>query len=177
MVGERAASLDTVLMQLTLWLPRRVADEIVAEADLWYDLETGGTFMGYWAGDRDVVVTSNIAAGPEATHERFRFEPDQEWQQNEIDLRYEGSGRLDNYLGDWHTHPNTTAAGLSWTDRSCARRVIETRAARQVRPVMLLLIGRPADWSFNPYVCTMRKKWGFFSMLDTQMAQVRIASV
>ncbi len=160
-------------MPLTVWLPRTIANEMVAEADRWFGLETGGTFMGYWANDREMVVTANIPAGPAAKHERFRFEPDQAWQQSKIDLHYEASGRLDTYLGDWHTHPNAVTSNLSHTDRSCIRRIISTKTARQARPVMLLLTGKIGDWSFHPHVCATKTRWGILSMLQVEKADAR----
>ncbi|WP_301005012.1 hypothetical protein [Mesorhizobium sp.] len=34
------------------------------EADIWFDLETGGTFMGYWAENNVAVVTAMIQPAP-----------------------------------------------------------------------------------------------------------------
>jgi len=43
---------------------------------------------------------------------------------------YEQSGRLDTYLGDWHTHPGAVSGGLSWKDRACLKRIVRTPSER-----------------------------------------------
>jgi len=144
-----------------------------AEADRWFDLETGGSFMGYWANDREAVITAHIPAGPDAKRERFRFEPDLQWQQKRIDEHYARAGRLDAYLGDWHTHPRATIAQLSYTDRACARGIITASRARQRRPIMMLLTGEGGAWRGTPFICTLQRKWGFLSSVDTQEAEFR----
>jgi integrative and conjugative element protein (TIGR02256 family) len=140
-----------------IWLPRPIAATMVIEADKWFDLETGGSLMGYWANDRDAVITAYIPAGPTAKRERYRFEPDFRWQQGEIDAHYRASNRLDDYLGDWHTHPTSVSAHLSWTDRATARRIIRAKSARQPKPLMVILVGAKGDWRIMPIICQMRR--------------------
>lgn len=170
---EPAPSLVEVHMPHVIWLPALVASEMHEEADKWFDLETGGSFMGYWANDREAVVTAHIPAGPEAKRERFRFEPDLPWQQQRIDEHYSRSGRLDAYLGDWHTHPRAGSARLSYTDRSCAKAVIAASGARQPRPIMMLLTGEVGAWRGTPFVCTLKRKWGFLPSIDSVEAEWR----
>jgi integrative and conjugative element protein (TIGR02256 family) len=158
-------------MRPVVWLPSSIASEMLAEADRWFDLETGGSFMGYWATDREVVVTAHIPAGPGSKRERFRFEPDLYWQQQRIDEHYAKSGRLDMYLGDWHTHPRATTAQLSYTDRACARGIIAAEEARQPRPIIMLLAGEEGAWRGTPFICTLKRRWRLFSSIDSQEAE------
>ncbi|WP_352567468.1 MULTISPECIES: Mov34/MPN/PAD-1 family protein [unclassified Mesorhizobium] len=142
------------------------------DADLWYDRETGGTFMGYWAESNVAVITAMIPAGPRASHERSSFLPDQSWQQVEIAKHYERSGRLDTYLGDWHTHPDAVSNRLSWTDRVCLKTIIKTPTARNQRPVMMLMCGKPGEWSLHSWFCELRTKLFLFEFLDEREATI-----
>ncbi|MBB4233262.1 hypothetical protein GGD56_007168 [Rhizobium mongolense] len=54
-----------------VWLSRAVWDEICLDADRWYDKETGGTFMGYWAESNAAVVTAMILGGPNGVRPPF----------------------------------------------------------------------------------------------------------
>ncbi|WP_423724770.1 Mov34/MPN/PAD-1 family protein [Aurantimonas marianensis] len=157
-----------------VWLPQGIAAAILAEADRWFDLETGGSLMGYRANEREIVVTAHIDAGPRATREKYRFEPDQAWQQERIDEHYAASGRLDVYLGDWHTHPRAISAQLSYTDRACVRRIISTREARQSCPIMMLLIGEAGSWEMCPKVCIIQRLWGVLPWLEENAAKIRL---
>ncbi|WP_374591027.1 Mov34/MPN/PAD-1 family protein [Ciceribacter sp. RN22] len=161
-------------MRRLIWIPAPIASDIMSEADRWFDLETGGLFMGYWANETEVVVTAHIEAGPNARRERNRFEPDLGWQQERIDEQYARSRRLDQYLGDWHTHPRATTAHLSHTDRACARRIISTPSARQGHPVMMLLVGEPGSWQMAPFICALGRSWGLFPSVREESAEVRL---
>src|SRR5664279_5393472 len=81
-----------------------VREDILRWADEFYPLEVGGVLIGYHYGGT-VEIAHAIGPGPGASHGRFRFEPDSEWQFEQISLLYEVSGRRLSYLGDWHTHP------------------------------------------------------------------------
>lgn len=116
-----------------------------AEADRCYPLETGGVLMGFWRRHL-AVVTQVIGPGPNARHERWSFEPDQEWQLGAIAAHYARSGRRETYLGDWHTHPDARNGNLSRMDRGVLRKVISTPSARAPTPVMMILYGSPAGW-------------------------------
>lgn len=60
-----------------------------------------------------------------------------DWQAHEVARLWEVDNRLE-YLGDWHTHPNGSP-GLSALDREAMRTIAAYPAARQVRPMMLVL--------------------------------------
>nr|WP_292516581.1 Mov34/MPN/PAD-1 family protein [Mesorhizobium sp.] len=159
-------------MQHVVWLPRSVIEDMRVDADQWYDKETGGTFMGYWADSHVAVVTAMIPAGPNAKHERRNFLPDQHWQQAEIGKHYHQSGRLDTYLGDWHTHPDAISNRLSWTDRACLKNIIRTPSARTSTPIMMLMCGKPGGWGLYAWVCGLMPRFFLFESLWEREAEV-----
>jgi integrative and conjugative element protein (TIGR02256 family) len=111
-----------------------------------HPFETGGTFMGYWSDSNTAVITASIGVGPDAVRERHNFEPDQVWQEREIAVHYEATGRRETYIGDWHSHPNARNGRLSRTDRRILRRIIATPSARVTTPIMAIFHGKPDQW-------------------------------
>src|SRR5689334_17122746 len=103
------------------WLCTPLYEQCTAAAARFQALETGGALMGYWHGTDTAVITAIIEAGPGALHERYNFEPDQQWQVEQIARHYSASGRRETYIGDWHTHPAANTGGLSRTDRGVLR--------------------------------------------------------
>jgi len=140
------------MTDVTAWLSSDALDLMVNDADVWAPAETGGVLCGYWVTDQEVVISTAIGAGPNASHDTTGFEPDAEFQLHAIADVYERSGRHRTYLGDWHTHPAGGAA-LSGTDRATARRIARSRTARCPRPIMLLLSG-PDEWGLSGWVVT-----------------------
>ena len=102
-----------------------------------YPRETGGILMGRWLSGGRALVTAVIGPGPKAQHGRTSFEPDQNWQEREVARLYKRSGRIWNYLGDWHTHPDGSATP-SDQDVAVARGIARASRARCPAPVMLI---------------------------------------
>lgn len=125
----------------TAWVDKKLLDFMGAESNHWYPKETGGILMGYWAG-RDVVITDFVGPGPKAVHKRYSFTPDSKWQEAEIARIYNESGRVTTYLGDWHSHPDSTAA-LSLKDLVTLLRVATHKPARAPKPIMCILHNNP----------------------------------
>ncbi len=139
------------------WLSRGAVDELRREAQRHAPLETGGVLVGYRAAEA-IVVTALVHAGPLAERRVDGFSPDAAYQASEIAKLYEASGRLDTYLGDWHSHPGGVLM-LSRTDRQTIRRISHHADARCEGPVMLVVGGRGDDnaprwdvagWRFDP---------------------------
>lgn len=128
--------------------------------------------MGWWSGATSVVVSDMIGPGPNALHEAGNFQPDQEWQLQEIARLYERSGRRITYLGDWHTHPRATSGYLSWTDRGVLRQIIASADARCPRPLMAILSGEPARWSFDCWVAHSHRRRFFWDRVHVDPAEV-----
>jgi integrative and conjugative element protein (TIGR02256 family) len=141
-----------------VWLARVALEGMLAEAESRSPLETGGMLLGYVsaAGDHDeMVVQEVLGPGPRSRHVKRRFEPDGDWQQHELARRYEDSGRITTYLGDWHTHPGGVPAP-SRRDEKTARSIARTTSARMPRPLMLILASEPQhdgpdDWKLVVY--------------------------
>jgi integrative and conjugative element protein (TIGR02256 family) len=136
------------LRQLTAWLSKGTLSQMIVEADRAYPEETGGVLLGYWAVPfSELVITGAIGPGPRAVHCKDSFLPDHEYQENQIARGYHASGRLHSYLGDWHTHPNSTAQ-LSRTDRRTLRTIATETAARSPIPTMAILAGT-SPWTLR----------------------------
>ena len=112
--------------------------------------------MGRWTAGQP-VVTSVIGPGPSAKHDRYAFTPDYDYQEAEIDRRFEASAGAETYLGDWHTHPEATYAALSWRDRRTIARIAADPAAHAPRPVMIILIGGPEKWTAAAWIGGRRR--------------------
>lgn len=109
-----------------------------------FPLETGGILAGYRADNGDVVVTNVIGAGPNATHERYRFEGDYEYQTDEIGRLFDACDGKISYLGDWHTHPKGVAI-MSDLDLKCLDTIANNKEAQCESPVMIILGGDQCD--------------------------------
>jgi integrative and conjugative element protein (TIGR02256 family) len=156
----------------TLWLSRDVLSALVEEADRMAPLETGGVLLGYRPEGDEPVVTDAIGPGPNAIHKRYRFVPDHDYQIHEIDRLYRDSGRLLEYLGDWHTHPGGLAE-LSTSDLAAIRAIATEKEARVPRPVMLVLAPGP-DWALHAWRGTMTGRTRLWRRLVTVRLKVHV---
>lgn len=157
-----------------VWMPQQLHTHFIEEADRIYKLETGGALMGRWHDASAVVITAAIGAGPGALHERYNFEPDQEWQVAEIAKRYEATGRRETYLGDWHTHPDAKSGHLSRLDRAVLRRIIISPAARAQNPLMMILYGTNGDWQVATWLARLEPRLVIWSKLMISQAELRL---
>lgn len=128
-------------------VPAAVLQDMEAETERHAPEETGGVLLGYTdcTDARRIQVTLQIGPGSRAVHRRHFFDPDSEWQAQEIAAAYASSGRVSTYLGDWHSHPEGSRRP-SRLDRSTARRIALCEQARAPHPVMLILHGVSGDW-------------------------------
>lgn len=144
------------------------------EATRYSPRETGGTFMGYWTSEHEVVITRLVEAGPLALRERAAFEPDQQWQLAEIARHYRASGRREGYLGDWHSHPGTANGELSSIDRAVLSRIIRSPRARAARPISMVLFGGPVQWQPCTWVASMSSSLLMRSRLKCERATLHL---
>ena len=132
----------------TAWIARSAIDAMFSEADRSCPCETGGVLVGYWAVPyTEVVVTQVIGPGLDASHERFSFTPDHQFHVQEIARIYEESGRLQTYLGDWHSHP-ASVAYISKLDSRTLKKIATFAPARAPAPLMAIL-GAGAPWELR----------------------------
>jgi integrative and conjugative element protein (TIGR02256 family) len=150
---------ETTGAQPCIWIGNDLVDQIITQADAAFPLETGGTFMGWWTDPATAVITALVDAGPEAQHGAAHFQPDQEWQLQEIARRYESSGRRVTYLGDWHSHPSARSDGTSFTDRRVLRRIICSPAARCANPLMMIVWGEREQWQMSMWCASLRRRF------------------
>jgi integrative and conjugative element protein (TIGR02256 family) len=98
--------------------------------------ETGGILLGR-DDDDQALVTVVVGPGPGAVHERYGFQPDSDWQAEQVAEAWERNPSVQ-YLGDWHTHPRGTTR-FSQLDTDTALTIAAAKAARQPSPVMVVL--------------------------------------
>lgn len=123
------------------WIPRSALLDMMHEADRVTPDETGGILIGYWVSPGpELVITTAVGPGLLAIHERRRFVPDGAYHEQAVCQQYEASGRMDVYLGDWHTHPGGEAR-LSGTDRRTLAAIAHHADARLAHPIMAILNG------------------------------------
>ncbi len=160
---------------LVVWMPEAMRQVCVDEASHTIPLETGGTFMGWWADSGTAVIRAAIGPGPNASHGRHHFQPDQDWQLDQIARHYEASGRRETYLGDWHSHPNASGGALSWTDRRVLRRVINTPSARCPTPLMIIFWGNPDGWQIATWRARLHFRPILWDRLILEQAAMKLA--
>jgi len=159
---------------VVIWMPREVAGACIDEATRLFPVETGGTFMGWWTNAGTAVITAMIGPGPRATHGRHHFQPDQEWQLEQIAQHYEKSGRRETYLGDWHSHPNRLRNTLSRVDRRVLQQIINTPSARCSTPLMAVLWGRSNDWQVSMWNAKIDQRRILWDRLVLKEATLRL---
>jgi integrative and conjugative element protein (TIGR02256 family) len=72
------------------------------------DKEAGGVLLGrYIRGCRDMVIDSLSVPGPKDWRTRTSFYRLREHHQKAIDEAWQSSRGTVNYLGEWHTHPES----------------------------------------------------------------------
>lgn len=131
-----------------LWLADSALSAMHKIADQHYPYETGGMLFGYVAKNSDVVVTAVIGPGPKAKHGRFRFVPDAEFQQTELETHFYKTDARETYLGDWHTHPRGSCQ-LSMVDKRTLTRIAQTPSSGAQYPVMAILCDGNLDWKIG----------------------------
>ena len=134
--------------KVKLWIPNKLYQILVFEADKNVPFETGGVFMGYYAKNQDIVVTNLISAGENAVHKKNRFTPDQNYQLEEIASIYKEEDGTITYLGDWHTHP-TSKAELSFLDKRTLTKIACTPESKNKIPIMIILGAYPEKWTLK----------------------------
>lgn len=136
----------------TVWIADPVVVAMQNEAQRRFPNESGGVLLGFVdaGNDNAVCIRRQLGPGPNAVHERHRFEPDSAWQARGIAAAYRDSGRTLSYLGDWHSHPKG-GSRPSRLDRTTARAISAHNAARISRPLMLILCGKPDEWEIHAH--------------------------
>lgn len=134
-----------------VWIASNLAAALRTEAGSYAPLETGGMLLGFAVPEEGgYVVGGLIPGGPGARRSQRSFRPDGPWQQTHLSWAYERSGRMQTYLGDWHSHP-AGGTTLSWRDWLTALRVARAPAARAPQPLSILVSGTGAGWTLSAW--------------------------
>jgi integrative and conjugative element protein (TIGR02256 family) len=139
-----------------LWLPTTAVETMIAEAERWEPHETGGALVGYEI-KGGLVITDVVDAGPEAVRETSAFTPDADYQLSDIGRLYTSSGRLNTFIGDWHTHPGGSLA-YSRVDLGAMKTVAHSAESRCAFPLMLILGGKD-HWELIAWRYRARPRW------------------
>lgn len=149
-----------------LVLSQHLVQRCIAEVDAKFPLESGGVLMGRRRHASEIVVDQVIGPGPSSRHERYRFEPNLEWQHARIAESYDASNGASTYLGDWHSHPGATHGRLSSLDRGALRAIISAPEAQCPEPLMVIFWGKPGDWTMAAWQAQLRRWPILWSALD-----------
>lgn len=113
--------------------------------------EVGGILLGYRNGPETVVVEAT-RPGPSAICTRFTFDPDQRYDRSLALERYQSSGSILTYLGDWHSHGGGNPTP-SRRDGRVLWRIADSTAARSKQPIMVIIgelpEGTVTGWTLN----------------------------
>ena len=143
--------MSTAARPLTLWVPDLQLRRMAEEAEEHHPNETGGVLLGHRTGF-DVVVREVVDAGPAAVRTTTGMRPDHAYQVRAIREAFEATDGAVTYLGDWHSHPDGSAA-ISGRDRRTLRNIARERDAYCPEPVLLILasvedgVWLPVAWS------------------------------
>lgn len=122
-----------------------------------YPLETGGLFLGFRTNSHNLSISKIIGPGPDAIHRRYSFEPDHEWQNEQIAEYYRETKRRAIIVGDWHSHPNATYAAPSSHDKKMARKLIRHSDFRNPSPLISIFYGKETNWGCKSWVAKLTK--------------------
>lgn len=150
------ASIKTA-MAINLWISHQVWDEMICEAQSALPYETGGVLLGYLGVNGDYVVTNLVGPGPKAIHGKYRFLPDHEYQQTEINRIFSNSKGGIDYLGDWHTHPKSSCC-MSWRDKRTLQDIALKSELNLDSPIMAIACQAERSWSIGAWAFE-RSRW------------------
>lgn len=147
--GTARGAHDDVTIDI-LVLPPAVVEIMRTECERKAPLETGGVLVGYVGGDRRTIVTAVVGPGPSALHMRTRFQRDGDYAQAEVDRLHHASAGRDDYVGEWHSHPE--AGGPSMVDRGSMSWISDNPRYGRHEPVLIIMerVGG-GEWRVNAY--------------------------
>lgn len=155
-----------------VWIPRILLSEMTDEIERYAPLETGGSFFGYHSDDNDIVITHRIEAGPFAKRTIRSFEPDQTYQLRTMEKLFYESGKSLSYLGDWHSHPSSSAQ-LSLRDRRTLGKIAKSPDAKCPQPIMMVFGLYPKKWDINCVQFKDKKQYFFvFSSCEYEILEI-----
>jgi integrative and conjugative element protein (TIGR02256 family) len=129
--AENVAPLSALVLQAA------IGETLRLESQRKYPNETGGVLVGYVDRDGRTVLTAVVGPGPGAIHSRSRFRRDGDYAQAEVDRLHLASDGRDDYIGEWHSHPD--AGGPSYVDRGSMSWISNNPSYGRRDPVLLIM--------------------------------------
>lgn len=163
-------------MSEQLWIKENVFLDIIELVKQRFPLETGGMLLGYESYNGEGVVTAIIGPGPRAKHSRYRFKPDAEYQQRELEIHYFRTNGSETYLGDWHSHPRGSNA-LSHIDKRTLFRIASTPSSGTIHPIMVIIGGEQGNWEPAGTRFISCQKGTFFNNYELRPLLLRYFSI
>lgn len=133
-----------------LWISKTAFRDMVEEANRAYPMETGGVLVGYFSEFGEPVVFAATGPGPNAVHLQNRFMPDHTWQCEQLESLFQKSSGTWVYLGDWHTHPDSSPE-MSRLDQRTLRSIAKYKLAENPHPLMLIGGYSSPHWKWVGY--------------------------
>lgn len=141
-----------------IWFPASAKEVLIEEAERALPCETGGIMLGYLGQTGEAVVTEVVGPGPRAMHSPDWFAPDYYFHEEAAFQRWHLSGGTETYLGDWHSHPESSPY-LSPKDRQALRRIARGTENGIKYPYMAVL-GGADPWTLGVWHYAPRRwKW------------------
>jgi integrative and conjugative element protein (TIGR02256 family) len=128
-------------------LPASLVDEMRTESERGLPNETGGVLVGHIDPDGRSRITAVVGPGPSALRTRNRFRRDGEYAQVEVDRLHRESDGRDDYLGEWHSHPQSVPASV--VDRGSMEWIGTNERYHRDEPV-LVIMQRTGDRAWRP---------------------------
>lgn len=137
--------------------PKKLFKKISKLAKIDLPNETGGTLVGYYTGNKSLAIIVDVlvvsSSWPKFL-QRFIRPPDSTDKQLSKIFR-ETKGAI-HYLGDWHSHPNTSPKPSSTDIDTLIDDAIDQRIA--IDTPILFIIGKNLNEAFTDCTCTMTDK-------------------
>lgn len=144
-------------------LTSAVAEAMREESEYRFPAETGGVLVGHDDGRGRTIITAATGPGPQAMHSRNRFRRDGTYAQAEVDRLHALSDGGDDYVGEWHSHPD--GGGPSGVDfDSMAWVGTNTRYSRNKPFLVIVQRSRSQVWQLRVF------RWGQGRLNEMQWA-------
>lgn len=132
-------------------LPSICISEMLVSVEKHFPKETGGLILGELVSESEWIITNVTMPGVNATHRNHSYVPDDEHDTEEISRIYRKTNCQSVYLGDWHSHPNSSSY-MSEKDKRTLRSIAEFKDARMQCPIMIVLGTSPFEvrcWTYR----------------------------
>jgi [CysO sulfur-carrier protein]-S-L-cysteine hydrolase len=122
---------------LNIELPVLVLEKIQAAVSLHYPKEFGGIFVGTYSNDETTAYISDVIIPQKFTNGVTYFQRKTEDLNEQLKQVYEQSEGKIIYLGEWHSHPNSTS-NYSQSDYNAMKHIANDKNVGINNPLMLI---------------------------------------